>query len=422
MKSLNLFLIFYFSHLICIERDMVIIVPSYNNKDWYELNLNSILSQNYTNYRILYIDDCSPDSTGNLVEEYKCKNDKKNKITLIKNKIRRGALANLYNAIYSCNNNEIIVILDGDDWFANEFVLSRINLEYNDPNVLVTYGSYIDLDWDSFNAPGSSLENNFCKKNYFNYVLMRGTFTPGHVKTFYAHIFKRIEFNDFLFEGDFYPIDYDIAINSPIFKMCVNNFRFIPELLYIHNVMSPINDHKCQPADLSKKVLHNLCRRDLSKYDPVNLNEEVSFIEKNLIPTICLVLTESQQVNYLKSNLINEVYVLNDDYKTNIDFIDKIHSNFILFDPLNQIEDCKFDINLIIKGFKLVRGLCGFLLKSNLKKGNYLGLNFEFKFYLIQNNLFESELVLYSKESLKKILNTSNNYKNNKFDIYLSAS
>ena len=39
------------------------IITSYNCEKWVESNLNSILSQNYENYDIVYIDDASTDYT-----------------------------------------------------------------------------------------------------------------------------------------------------------------------------------------------------------------------------------------------------------------------------------------------------------------------------------------------------------------------
>src|SRR3990167_5715498 len=73
------------------EKPFVIIVPSYNNSAWYRFNLDSIFIQQYDNYRVIYIDDCSTDKTGKLVEQY-IKKQKNKDIALIKNTQRIGAL------------------------------------------------------------------------------------------------------------------------------------------------------------------------------------------------------------------------------------------------------------------------------------------------------------------------------------------
>ena len=49
---------------------LAVVIPSYNNAQWYKLTLDSIFSQKYENFRVVYIDDASPDGTGDLVEQY----------------------------------------------------------------------------------------------------------------------------------------------------------------------------------------------------------------------------------------------------------------------------------------------------------------------------------------------------------------
>src|SRR6266404_5923340 len=101
------------------EKLIVIVIPSYNNKQWYKHNLESALSQNYSNFYVIYTDDCSPDGTGELVEQYLMENDSDQKVYLIKNTTRRGALHNLYTMIHTCPDGAIIATLDGDDWFPD---------------------------------------------------------------------------------------------------------------------------------------------------------------------------------------------------------------------------------------------------------------------------------------------------------------
>ena len=53
-----------------VEKEIVVVIPSYNNEQWYERNLQSILEQNYANFRIIYVNDCSQDRTGECVEKW----------------------------------------------------------------------------------------------------------------------------------------------------------------------------------------------------------------------------------------------------------------------------------------------------------------------------------------------------------------
>ena len=66
----------------------IIMVASYNNEDWAEYNIVSILNQTYTNYHVYYVDDCSTDKTNQIVTELVKDNDR---FTIIRNETNLGA-------------------------------------------------------------------------------------------------------------------------------------------------------------------------------------------------------------------------------------------------------------------------------------------------------------------------------------------
>ena len=113
-----------------IEKPIVVVIPSYKNAHWVEKNLSSIFSQRYDNYRVIYIDDCSPDNTYELAVQVTEKNNQQHRTTIIHNAGRCGALANLYTVIHECEDNSIIVTVDGDDWLPHKDVFSYINKVY----------------------------------------------------------------------------------------------------------------------------------------------------------------------------------------------------------------------------------------------------------------------------------------------------
>jgi glycosyltransferase involved in cell wall biosynthesis len=96
-------------------KPMVILIPSYNNRQWYEQNLASVCAQTYDNFRAIYIDDGSSDQTGPFVEQFLADHAVGHRIQLIRNPVRVGALENLYRCIHACDDQEIVILLDGDD-------------------------------------------------------------------------------------------------------------------------------------------------------------------------------------------------------------------------------------------------------------------------------------------------------------------
>ena len=223
------------------EKKVTIIIPSYNNEKWCVDNLKSVLNQDYSNYEIIYIDDCSSDNTVLVVEQYLSKDPSYlAKTTVIKNKERKGALENFYTTISLCNDTDIIALLDGDDWLSGNHVLKTINNAYSDQDVWITFGQFIQWpqDYGYGNALPIPLEN--IKKNDFR-IKCEGC--PTHLKTFYAKLFKKIKKEDFLYQGSFYTMASDTALMMPMLEMAAERHLFIPDILYVYNTMNMISDH-----------------------------------------------------------------------------------------------------------------------------------------------------------------------------------
>lgn len=240
------------------EKPIVVVIPSFNNKDWYQINLDSILKQDYGNYRVMYIDDNSPDGTGDLVEKYLAQHDVQHRVTLIKNSTRRLALANLYNAIHSCDDRAIIVTIDGDDWLKDKHVLTKINEAYKDPNVWLTWGQY-EMDPPEYpgicrDIPGQVIAHNA----YRQY-----TWVTSHLRTFYAGLFKKIKKEDLMYQGEFFPVTWDMAFMLPMLEMAGGKFKFISDVLYVYNCNNQLNDFKNR---LQEQLYLNQYIRNKQKY------------------------------------------------------------------------------------------------------------------------------------------------------------
>lgn len=223
------------------EKAFVIIIPSYNNEKYVEKNLRSIFSQDYENYRVLYIDDNSSDKTLKKATQLLRELDTKKRTVLIHNERNLGALANIYNAVHSCADSEIVVLVDGDDFLAHEQVLNRLNTAYANPDIWLTYGNY--LDYPAFKQNPlicKELEKKVVKKNRFR----KSPWVTTHLRSFYATLFKQIQIEDLFYEGRFFPMGSDLALLYPMLEMGKDHIQFIDEVLYLYNRENPISDHK----------------------------------------------------------------------------------------------------------------------------------------------------------------------------------
>lgn len=107
------------------ELKFSIVVPNYNNADWINRTIESVLKQDYNNWEMFIIDDMSSDNSVEVISKYK-----DDRITLIQNKIK------LYNGgsrnvgilkAKETNPQGYLVFIDSDDWLASNDVLKSLN-------------------------------------------------------------------------------------------------------------------------------------------------------------------------------------------------------------------------------------------------------------------------------------------------------
>jgi glycosyltransferase involved in cell wall biosynthesis len=225
------------------EKPMVVIIPSYNNIKWYKSNLDSVLTQDYSNYRVIYVDDRSSDGTAKAVEAYLARNDQNNRVQLFSNYERVGAMANLYGAIHSCSDDEVCVLLDGDDWLYDPSVLKQLNKAYSSGDIWFTHGTLMEYPMGHVTWCEPILPEAIANNSYREFKC------PSHLRTFYAWLFKEIKLQDFLYQGGFLKMAWDMAIMYPLAEMAAERHAFIADVLYSYNMSNPNNDNKVN-ADL----------------------------------------------------------------------------------------------------------------------------------------------------------------------------
>jgi glycosyltransferase involved in cell wall biosynthesis len=221
-------------------KNIVVVVPSYNNIKWCEKNVSSIVTQNYKNLKVVYTDDCSSDGTADKVENFLKSNNIDVDFELIKNKRRLGAMCNLYNMIHACNDDDVIITLDGDDWFAHENVCEKINSIYSNPDVWFTWGSYLNYP-NNQRGCSAPIPRNVIDLNIYRHH----PWCTSHLRTFYAKLFKKIKKEDFYDpSGKFLDVAWDLSFYIPFVEMGGHHGRYIHDVLYMYNNENPISDFR----------------------------------------------------------------------------------------------------------------------------------------------------------------------------------
>jgi glycosyltransferase involved in cell wall biosynthesis len=243
------------------ENNFIVLVTVHNSVQWIQKCLDSAISQDYKNHRLLIIDDHSTDGTWDIVSKYDA--------CLVRNdKNMFHSLINMVTGLkaFFFNPEDIIVCLDGDDWFADNTVLSYLNQVYQE-DVWLTYGQFEPLSkgYSNFCRPISRAiqygHNNKETVKNLNSRTYRagGAWTTSHLKTFKKKAWDLINENDFKDEnGEWLITCGDLAMMYPIIEMAGDNrIRFIDKILYIYNDFNPANHTKIMP-EVSMRVAQYL--------------------------------------------------------------------------------------------------------------------------------------------------------------------
>ncbi len=213
----------------------VFIIPYRNVKLFIKQCCDSLLIQNNKNWIAIFCDDNSNDGTSDMIP-----ND--SRFIIKKNKDRITALPNIHYGIVDGNlqDEDIICILDGDDFLIRNDSVDILDKLYND-DTLLTYGQYV---W-----PNGMIGH--CKsydiKSFVD--LRKGGYWASHIRTFKYKLYKELINQDPELScykdinNKFYTITYDIAIMTPLMEIAgFDRIKFNPTPVYYYRLHDQ-NDH-----------------------------------------------------------------------------------------------------------------------------------------------------------------------------------
>jgi glycosyltransferase involved in cell wall biosynthesis len=247
-----------------------VIIPFYNPGDYFDMCINSILTQDYDNYEVLFIDDSSTDDSYNKIPDCIYQTNEKNepirdekgeliiseihpileitkclKVNAWKSSKRLTALANIHNAIinFSTDPDDIIFILYGDDWLVNKNVLKKINEYYNQYDCLLTYGS------SKLSDGKKCYSSNYLEKEFP--IIRRVTPKFSHPLTFRKSLYNKFCESDPRFDqfvdktNNWFTSCSNYAIFYPLADLAgFEKTLHITDIIYIYNIDNPLNSEK----------------------------------------------------------------------------------------------------------------------------------------------------------------------------------
>lgn len=231
----------------------LIFSAGYNCAAYVENCLRSVQRQTLKNYVHIIVDDASTDDTWACIEKMRDE-----RVIAYRNVENQTWLGNAVKYLQP-QDEDIVVVLDLDDWLFNETVLQVLQNEYEKHQCWLTYGDYCRAgqlpksEWlrkiRAFCRIKPKLAGQ-CRPLPFNVLQQRAfrevPFSTSHLRTFKGFLWKGINPQDLLdWDGKYPSMAMDVAIMLPMLEMCTpGKIHYIRRALCVYNNLNPLNHHK----------------------------------------------------------------------------------------------------------------------------------------------------------------------------------
>ena len=250
-----------------LARSITVITPVYNAEKYIAKCIRSVASQDYDNWSMYIIDDCSTDDTVAEIHRtlYTLQREIQEKITILANKENVGAVQNQVKTISTyCRSDDIVMLLDGDDWLVNDpNIFHKYNTLYSD-GAEFTYGScwsVVDnIPLIAQEYPPEVRANRSYRSYKFNWNM-----PYTHLRTFDADLMHRLLYakghRPFLDDtGKWLRAGGDTAIFYEMIEQArVDRVVCVTDVVVHYNDANPLNDYKVNAEEQNKtaaKVLN----------------------------------------------------------------------------------------------------------------------------------------------------------------------
>lgn len=262
-----------------------IICTSYKAARWLPRCLKSIAGQDYPHFQVMVADDASPGGVksheANLIRDFVdkaregCGDPAKwGFITRSKNLDVLHSQHELIEA--SCpHDDDIIVIVDGDDFLIRPNSLSILAKHYND-DVWMTYGSYQPFPASRTCPPAIPFPQPIVKHNAFReYLLSGGATSFNHLRTYRYGLYRRIDPEVyFKRDGEWLRSGVDTAVMVSCLELAGTHHKVVRDRLLGYNSVNPLSYWRTKPQEVADADTYILTRPPLSPLESLRSPDE----------------------------------------------------------------------------------------------------------------------------------------------------
>lgn len=207
-----------------------IIIPVYNAENYLRRCIDSVLSQSFTEFELILVDDGSKDKSPQICDEYASQDTRVRVIHKA-----NGGVSAARNDGLDIAKGEYVTFIDSDDWVEREYLETLSNYRNYD----IVFFSHRMIYEDSYAAEFvfeektgndndiwsvvSSLKSNATNKNFYGYTWNK-MFRRFIIEEFNIRFVEELRVS----EDEVYTLDYCTHANSiKVLPVCLYNYRVL---------------------------------------------------------------------------------------------------------------------------------------------------------------------------------------------------
>lgn len=234
------------------QNRFVMIMPCYNAEKTITQSLLSIISQSYSNWKILIRDDMSTDNTRQIIDNIINVFGLQEKIFVESNKEKKWEVRNILELLCKCEDDDIVCRIDGDDWLTDLDCLAILNRKYNETGV--------DVMWTAHRW--SFTDHNISESLPKGADPYKYPWVSSHFKTFRKRLINNVCEQNFKGQdGEYFKRIGDQAIYLPVLHSCKGNWHFEPRVMYHYTIQLKEETFQSEDALYQKNEAEFLRKR-----------------------------------------------------------------------------------------------------------------------------------------------------------------
>lgn len=234
-----------------------IVIPLFNKEKYIVETINSVLNQTFKDFELIIVNDGSIDNSLDIVQSFI---DNRIKIISIEN----GGVSNARNVGIKHAQYEWIAFLDGDDYWAPQYLSEAFNKIYNDPTIQVIATNYYKVYKDR-KIKGLNISTGFIN-SYFETPCINSSavIINKEILNFTGFFLEKLKY------GEDQHLWFRLANYTNIF------FQSIPMVYY------RMDDHQISNTDFSNRDINSDLVSVINDLD-INHDDWRSFKEEYLL-------------------------------------------------------------------------------------------------------------------------------------------